>query len=568
MPDQIETDVLVVGAGGAGMRAAYEASLAGARVLVAVKGRFGAIGTRGAGGTAAAISERGGIKRIGAPNRTPEERLDPDQVYEDVIQCGLGLADPKLVRVLVEDAPATLRQLERWGLVPSFAEGYGAGTHGVPISMALQRTIQNSDVVVRNRTAVCELLVRDGACVGALAVDETTGETVTIKAGSTILATGGLGRTYWRNFHPSCVTGDGYALGYRAGAQLFNLEFHQIFIETVAPSINLVHTWLWESYPSLTNAAGEEILERYTPAGVDPRECMDQRRLHNPFSTRDPYSRYIDVAMAGEVKAGRGTPSGGVYVTIQDAERQIRPDLLDWYRYRGVHWDTGPVEISVGHHCSDGGLRIDTDAQTTVPGLFAAGELAAGPHGADRMGGNMLLASQVFGARAGRAAAAHARANGPVSLDATRLAEQEATLSAPGEGDLPVADTVNTLGRVVWDELLVGRTAEGLRRAQREIARIRAEDLPRLLIQSPLDRVRASELRNGLQAAELVAHAALTRQESRGGHHRADFPSQNDAEWLKVIVVQDRDGEIHSSFWAVDPAWRPRSTDMFGRRWG
>ncbi|MFN8522976.1 MAG: FAD-binding protein [Chloroflexota bacterium] len=568
MPDQIDTDVLVIGAGGAGMRAAYEANLAGARVLVAAKGRFGALGTRGAGGTAAAISERGGIRQVGTPNRTPEQRLGQDEVYEDIIQCGLGMADPSLVRVLVEDAPATLRQLETWGLVPNFAEGYGAGTHGVPISVALQRMIRGSDVVVRNRTTVAELLVKNGACVGALAVDETTGDTLTIKAGATVIATGGLGRAYWLNFHPSCVTGDGYALGYRAGAELFNLEFHQIFIETVAPSVNLVHTWLWESYPRLTNAAGEEFLGRYAPAGADPRDCMDQRRLHNPFSTRDALSRYIDVAMVGEVKAGRGTPSGGIFVTLEDPNFKIRPDLLEWYRYRGVHWDNGPVEIGVGHHCCDGGLRIDENASTTVPGLFAAGELAAGPHGADRMGGNMLLATQVFGARAGKAAAAHARSTGPASVDPAQVAECSAAIAPPGSGDLSVSQLADSLGKLMWTEVLVDRTEGGLKRARAALAWMRAEDLPRLCFTEPLDRARAAELRNGLQASDLVAHAATVRQESRGGHHRVDFPAQNDTEWLKVITVQQRNGDIATDFRAIDPTWRPRAADMFGSRWG
>ncbi|MCC6180031.1 MAG: FAD-binding protein, partial [Chloroflexi bacterium] len=448
------------------------------------------------------------------------------------------------------------------------AEGYGAGTHGVPVSVALQRMIRRSDVLVRERTAICDLLVKDGVCVGALAVDETSGEMVTINAASTILATGGLGRLYWLNFHPSCVTGDGYALGFNAGAELFNLEFHQIFIETVAPSANLVHTWLWEAHPRLTNAHGNEFLERYLPDGADPKECMEQRRLHNPFSTRDRLSRYIDLAMAGEVKAGRGTPRGGVFVEINDPNFRIRPDLLDWYRYRGVHWDEGPVEIGVGHHCCDGGLRIDENGRTTVPGLFAAGELAAGPHGADRMGGNMLLASQVFGARAGRAAALQGWAMGRPPVDATQLSECAAKLTVPRSGDLEVRTLAERLGKLAWDELLVGRTAAGLRRAQAEITRMRCEDLPRLWIREPLDLVRSIELRNGLQAAELVAHASLTREESRGGHHREDFPAQDDSAWLRVITVQKRDGEIATSFRELDPGWKPRTTDMFGRPWG
>ncbi len=568
MAELIETDVLVVGAGGAGMRAAYEAHLAGAKVVLAVKGRFGAIGVRGGGATAVGFSETGSMRPVGLPQRTPGDRLDPDQAYEDILQCGLGMADPRLVRVLVDEAFETRRALEEWGMVPTFAEGYGVRTHGVPIVVTLQSVVRRSDIAVRERTVVTDLLVRDGTCVGALAVEEESGNVLAIKAASTILATGGLGRLFSLNFHPSCVTGDGYAVGYEAGAELFNMEFHQIFIGTVSPTVNLVHSWMWESYPRVTNVRGEEFLARYPPAGATVKACIDQRRLHHPFSTRDRLSRYIDLAIVSEAKAGRGTPRGGVFVEVHDPGYQIRPELLEWYRYRGIQWDRGPVEIGVCHHCCNGGLRIDADGKTTVSGLFAVGEVAAGPHGADRMGGNMLLASQVFGARAGRRAARRAAEADHLSIDQDQVAKLESALRCPRPGGVHVGQAVEALATLAWNELLLPRSREGIEGALREIGRVRHEDLPRLDIRTPLELARAVELRNGLRAAEMVARACVVREESRGGHYRSEFPDQDDSRWLRVVSISRRDGQMRTDTRAIDPEWKPRTTDMLGRRWG
>jgi fumarate reductase (CoM/CoB) subunit A len=568
MAERIETDVLVVGAGGAGMRAAYEAHLAGAGVVLAVKGRFGAIGVRGGGATASGFSETGSMRAVGLPQGRPGERLEPDQVYDDILQCGLGMADPKLVRVLVDDALEARSALEDWGMVPTFAEGYGIRTHGVPIVVTLQSLVRRSGITVREGAVVSDLLVEDGTCVGALAVEEQTGNVLAIEAASTILATGGLGRLFSLNFHPSCITGDGYALGFEGGAELFNMEFHQIFIGTIAPTINLVHSWMWESYPRLKNARGEEFLTRYVPAGATVKECVDQRRQHHPFSTRDGLSRYIDLAMVSEARGGRGTPRGGVFVELDAPSYRIRPELVEWYRYRGIQWDRGPVEIGVAHQCCNGGFRIGPDGETTVSGLFAVGEVAAGPHGADRMGGNMLLASQVFGARAGREAARRAAATARRSIGRDEVARVESTLRCPRSGAVQIGQVGESLAALAWNELLLPRSRERLEHALREIGRVRDEDLPRLDIATPLELARAVELRNSLRAAEMVARACLVREESRGGHYRSDFPSQDDGRWLKVVSIGNDDGQMRTDTRAVDPEWTPRSTDMWGRRWG
>ena len=566
MAETIDTDVLVVGAGAAGMRAAYEANLGGAKVLLVVKGRFGAIGVRGAGASAAGVSEFGLIGPAGWSPRMRGERAEPDSVLRDILQCGLGMADPTLARVLVDEAFESRRHLEEWGMIPTFTEGYGIRTHGVPIQMALEDRIHRSNISVLDRTTVIDVLLKDGFCAGALAVDERLGNVLAINARSTILATGGLGRLYPLNFHPACITGDGYALGYEAGAELFNMEFHQMFIGTIFPTNNLVHSWMRESYPRLTNAQGEEFLSRYLPEGATIKECYDQRNLHSAFTTRDPLSRYMDLAIYGEVEEGRGTPRGGVFVELADP--QLKPEILEWYRYRGIHWDRGPVEIGSCHHCCHGGLRINRDAETTVPGLFAAGEVAAGPHGADRMAGMMLLASQVFGARAGRQAAKQARDSKPVGANLGQVLCSEKELKWPRRGDLTVAQVTHSLGTLVKRNLMVARTDRGLNEVLTEVTRIRMEDLPRVDIRDPLDLVHAVEVRNSLRSAEIVARACLERKESRGGHFREDFPKTDDENWRKVVTVKKVDSRMTAGTLVLDPNWEDRTSDMAGLKWG
>jgi fumarate reductase (CoM/CoB) subunit A len=568
----IETDVLVIGAGGAGMRAAYDSHLSGARVTVAVKGRFGSIGTRGAGTTAAGVSEIGLMRMIGYDDQWSGEwdgaQTRQGQVFGDIIQAGLGMADRSIVRVVVEEAAAARKALEDWGMVPTFAHGYGAKTHGVPIKIALESRIRHSDVDVRERTAVVRLLTgSDGACLGGIAVDEKSGEVVVIRAAATIIAAGGMGRLYSHSFHPSCGTGDAYSLAYLAGAELMNMEFHQIFLGSVQPTVNLVSSWLWRRDPRITNKDGQEFVQNYLPLGRTVDECIDQRRRHTPFSTRDELSRFMDVAILREVKAGRGTPSKGIFVEIDTDERNGPfSDVGEWYRYRGVHWDRGPVEMSIFHHCSNGGIKVDENAQTCVPGLYAIGEAAAGAHGADRLGGMLLVSSQVFGSRAGRLAAAGKATSEPAPADQVREVEAQAADFAAGPTHPDVIGTA--LADLTWAEILVERSAAGLSRALTDIKAMQEDEMGKLGAPEPLGVVRGFEVMNGLVTAEAVARACLERTESRGGHYRADHPERDDTDWLMGLVVQRADERMTVRRHPIDPDWKPRRADMWGTKWG
>ena len=562
MPDIIETDVLVVGGGGAAARAAMEAYLAGAKVLMAVKGGFGAIGTRGAGATAAARSEGGAFRALGLPGilqKTTQE------VYEDIIQVGLGMADPKLAEILANEALGSARVLADWGV--SFVRGpHGVRGHGVPVMSGLVSVVRKSGITLKERTMIADLLVQDGEVVGAIAVDED-GNISVIKAGAVVLGTGGDAQLFKFNINPPCLTGDGYAMGYDIGAELFNMEFKQVFIASVYPSVNIVHRWAFDQRVKITNKNGREFVADYLPPGGTVDEAMAQHTLHNPFSTRDKYSRFIQVGMVEEVKAGRGTQHDAVYMDLRPLK--LDPYLQEWYTYRGIHRDKELVEVNSCHHCSDGGFRINEHGQTTVPRLYGCGEVITGPHGADRLGGNSLAASQVFGARAGRHAAYIAYHDGKPEVKQGTIdqkLERVTSLQKQNGGQKPQV-LRERLQKVAWEEMLTSRSEASLNKVLQTVNEIR-QLVPRIKVENPLELVSALELQNLLVAGEMTARTGLMRKESRGAHYRLEYPEQDDKNWLKVITLKKVNGQMALDTLALDPNWKRRAGDMMGRGWG
>ncbi len=568
----IKTGVLVIGGGGAAARAALEARLAGADVLLATKGRFGSIGARGAGATGSGFSATSAFATPGWTGALSEREkriahmiaADPVSEYKNVIQAGLGMAEPALVKALISDAIPTRKALMDWGV--TFDE-LGMRSHGAPIMAALAIQLRKCGVAVRDNTMIVRLIVRNGECAGAVAVDENSGEIFAIEAAATVIATGGDANLFMLNLNPPDTTGDGYVLGYEAGAELMNLEFKQIFLGTVFPTRNML-TQALPKYTKLTNARGEEFLPNYLPAGATAEECLAQRNGHNPFSTRDKLSRYVDIAILSEIKAGRGAGPNGVFLDRSDPRiPAIQPAVNEYWTYRGIDF-TRPVEVGICHHCSLGGLKIDENAETSVPRLFAAGEAAAGPHGADRMGGHMLLAAQVFGARAGRKGAAYARTGKHPETEngMMRSVEAEVGSLAGNKTGADPSELKRSLQRSAYFKLLVTRRADRLNEFLDEVRQLR-EQSARLSVNSPRELIDALELRNLLKLAEIEARVCLERKESRGPHYREDYPQQDDKNWLKSIVVK-KAGELPDlTSVALDPEWRDFGDDKIGY-WG
>ncbi|HJO81651.1 MAG: FAD-binding protein [SAR202 cluster bacterium] len=569
----VETDVLVIGGGGAGTRAAIEASRAGAKTVLAVKGRFNSVGVHGAGATGVGLSEAGAFfyfdPKTGYPLIDPdewgpitlEEILELD--YQVIVQVGLGMADPKLARVMVQDAVSQRQQIEEWGVE---IHGDRLRHHGLPLMAALGRQIQLTDVDVREEAAITDLLVHDGSCVGAVGLD-FQGNTIVFKAGAVVLCSGGDAGLYRHNFHPPDVTGDGHAMAYNAGATLMNMEFGQFFLSTLPAVTHPSAVWLFQPGVRLKNGLGQEFLPNYLPDGITSDEVF-AARTYQPMFTMANVSGYADIAMMKEVLAGRAGPYGGALLDLTDPSIVTRSMYAEgWLAKRGIEAAERPLEIVPARHCSHGGPRIDEFGRTDIAGLYAGGgEAASGPQGADRMGGHMLGSGQVFGTRAGRDAARYANENGADDIPADVVEHGLERIRSLGtlRGSVRPREVKRELRRRAWEDMNVIRSEEACNRVLETIARIHDEFTSRLTIQEPFDRVEAMEVLNMLTVAEMTAKTIAMRTESRGGHYREDYPEQDDAQWLKSISIRKEGDEMTLGTIALDPEWRDRTDELKG----
>jgi succinate dehydrogenase/fumarate reductase flavoprotein subunit len=360
-----------------------------------------------------------------------------------------------------------------------------------------------------------------------------------------ILATGGGGQLFKLNLNPKDVTADGYAIGLRAGAEIINMEFMQAGLGLVHPLSNILNCWVWYLRPRLLNNRGEEFLAKYLPSGVEPLDCMREKAHHFPFSSRD-LSKYIETAIIKEINLGNYGPHGGVYIDFRQIDlSKVSRDFQTmwqttkcWYKKLGVDPDEELLEVAPFGHAINGGLRVGPNGESTVEKLFAVGEVAGGPHGADRLGGNMILCCQVFGKRAGRAAAdASASAGKQGRTPAGSLNLTIKGINA-GQGRLNPAQVKKEIQELISANYLVVRNARGLEtlieKAQEIVARMETEGFR---ITAPSDKVQALECRNMLDVATMMAKAALLREESRGSHYREDFPDPK-PEFSKIISFQ------------------------------
>jgi succinate dehydrogenase / fumarate reductase flavoprotein subunit len=534
--ETVETDVLVLGAGGAGLRGAIAAAEGGARVLVVCKSLLGKAHTVMAeGGVAAAMH-----------NVAYQDSWEVH--FADTMKGGKLINDWRMAELHAKESPDRVLELERWGAVfdrtwqgrihqrPFGAHTYPRLAHigdrtGLELIRTLQdRAVHTKGVDVHMEVTVFKLLKTGGRIAGALAYKRSDGSLVLYRCGALVLASGGAGKMYRITSNSWESTGDGTALAYDAGAQLRDMEMVQFHPTGMVWPAGVRGILVTEGVRGeggvLRNKEGERFMERY-----------DRERME--LSSRDVVARAIN----SEVLAGRGTPHGGAYLDIThrkpDFIKSKLPSMYEQFlKLAKVDITRQPMEVAPTIHYAMGGVRVNAETgESTVAGLYAAGEVASGLHGANRLGGNSLSDLLVFGRRAGDAAAEAAKSakTSGKEIDPADIEEAVATLMAPLDrpaGENPyklmveIQDVMSEHAPIVRDE--AGLSA-GL--AKLNELKVRAEVCGTgggtSLAFNPGWHT-AYDLRSLLVNAEALLRSALMRKESRGAHARSDYPSSDD----------------------------------------
>jgi len=549
----LSTDVLVIGAGGAGMYAAIAAAQEGASVLLLDKGQIGR-------GGATIMAQMTVAVALG--------EQEPDSIalhLEDTLKAGRGLCNGELSALLCEDGPKRIREMEEWGtrwarenghIKQEMAPGHSVKrccyvdflNTGPAVAATLRRKVSEIPAIRRlSNLAAVDILVSEGRARGAIALNFVDGELVAIQSKAVILAAGGLTKLYERNSASANMGGEAYALALWAGAELIDMEFVQFFpIGHLAPRLVGMDPIMWDPFRyklggKMLNGKFEEFIDRYGSTDFGKYNA-----------TRD----IAAYAILKEVEAGRGTLHGGAYLDFRHIpEAQLRGafgPVIDRLLANGIDLTKTPVEVGPMAHYHMGGIRVDVNMQTRVAGLYAAGEAVGGANGANRLSGNAITEAFVFGARAGSAAAesvtrARSEWNDQLADEALRRLK---SFGRDSEANriAPIALQAE-LQKVMWEQAGPFRTGEKLMAALMRIDEMRKKDLPRLRVgaarQFNLDLQDAFELRAMLATAGAVVRSALARTESRGAHQREDFPAPDDT-FLKNQVLELKDGEIES----------------------
>jgi succinate dehydrogenase/fumarate reductase flavoprotein subunit len=562
MPN-LTTDVLIVGAGGAGMYAAIAAARKGASVILLDKSLVGR-------GGATVMAQMTVAAAIGQ-----QEPDDWTIHFEDTTRAGRGLCNEELSALLCEKGPKRILEMEQWGtrwarenghIKQEMAPGHSRRrccyvdflNTGPAVAAALRRKVGEISEIRRiSNVTIIEIVTKDGCALGAVGLNVIDGEVVTFRAKAVILAAGGLTKLYARNSASANMGGEAYALALWAGAELVDMEFVQFFpIGHLAPRLVGMDPIMWDPFRyklggKLLNGHFEEFVDRY--GGTDFGQYT---------ATRDLASYSI----LKEAEAGRGTPHGGAYLDFRHIpEEQLRAafgPVIDRLLLNGIDLTKTPVEVGPMAHYHMGGVRVNNHMETRINGLYAAGEAVGGANGANRLSGNAITEAFVFGECAGSSAAEAAkrlRVDWEPKVAAAVFERLKALRSPPSKhGVAPIALQAE-LQNLMWENAGPFRTGEKLAAALARIHQMQRDDLPNITVTDEtlynLDLLDWFELRAMLTTAESVVGSALARNESRGAHQREDFPNSNES-LLKNQVMEMNNGKL-VSHWSRPVQLRP-----------
>ena len=550
------SNVLVIGSGGAGLRAAIEAKMAGLAVTVIGKRERKDVHT---------VLAAGGINAAFA-NVDPEDSWQ--QHFADTYVEGYGISEARMVELMAKESPSLVSEIDEWGANFAKLENgkidqrfFGAHTYrrtcysgdytGRSILMALLSKANSLNIPIQDSQYVTELLLHEGVCFGVMAFDINTGARTVYLADSVILATGGHTRI-WRksSSRRNENTGDGFYLGLKAGCKLTDMEMVQFHPTGMVMPEEIAGTLVTEAVRGeggrLINGNGERFMGKY-----------DSERME--LSTRDR------VAMANytEIVEGRTTPNGGVYLDISHRDKEfILEKLPRIYRQfldaQMIDISKQPMEVAPTAHYSMGGLLVNPDDHATgIEGLYAAGEVTGGLHGANRLGGNSLAEILIFGKRAGRAAAdrskqmtTHVRSQSAIEAAHDKI---DSFIKNGEELALPLQ---RSLRDIMWEYCGVVRDEEKLKTGIAKLAELKeiTKDIDvRIDSEGCQDLVRAFDLEASIASAQATLIAALERRESRGSHQRTDYPDLADAPKVNYHISMDDNQELKISTYEIPP---------------
>ncbi len=554
LPDYevMETDVLVIGSGAAGCLAAIAAVEKGARVTLVTKGPFPC------GVTSMAI----GSFAVALGHSDPAD--NPSEHARDALAAGMGLNDPDVVAAWTKAALEATPRLLEWGLPlvkvgdkihqkPNIGHRYPRAVHcedhiGKALLDCVAAQVTRRPIQMLQHMLVTDLLVAEGIVRGAYGLDYRSGKTFVVQAAATVLATGGAGHVYSYSDNPKIIKGDGYAMAWRAGAELVDMEMIDFMLVMCHPE----RLWMYPPHVNATlrrkggrfyNGLGERFMKRYCPEHAE----------------RVPERAAVCRVAALEIYEGRATKHGGVYLDGSEALDEISQAPPRWYRTiqeAGIDMSYQPLELVPAAHTFLGGIRIDATGKTSLEGLYAAGETAGGVHGANRLGGAALSDAIAFGFVAGEAAAAKAgwesgKRTGSGELDSmVREAATRLEGFQGGESGIEPSQLTRAVQETMTANAMVIREERSLSRAQETLDRLRVEVAPKLRVSAGSGREMLSQLRevveavNLLQVAMLVTRAADMRRETRGAHYRLDYPLRDDEHWLRNIVLTRAGEEV------------------------
>lgn len=537
----MDSDVLVIGAGGAGARAAIEATRNNVQVAVVTKELFGKAHT---------IMAEGGYNAALA-NVDPEDNWMWH--FYDTITGGGWINNQQLVEFLVKEAPDRIYDLEEFGsLLDRTSNGkiaqrafgkqtykrtcYSGDRTGHELMATLVEECRRLDIEIYDEVFSTRLMLDEGRIAGVTAIDIKTGVFKVFRAKAVVLAAGGAGRIYEITTNAQADTGDGYAMAFHAGAELVDMEMVQFHPTGMVYPESCKGVLVTEAVRGeggiLYNIHRERFMKRYAPEKME-------------LAGRDEVAR----AIAREVLEGRGTARGGVYLDVSHLPaKQIEeklPSMLEQFEKVGVDIRKKPMEVApTGHHMM-GGLKINQKAESNIPGLFGAGEVTGGIHGGNRLGGNALADTQVFGKRAGENAALRAKNVSQPRIDRDFVESEAERVYEIFDRDDGVStrEIMRDLKQLMWNKVGIFRSGAQLGEALSTLTKWRLQFLPRVHLKSRSWRynrewIEALELENMIITAEIVTKAALSRQESRGAHFRVDFPKPDNENWFVNIVVK------------------------------